>query len=74
MEETELEVDLRPLSPAEERRKEECGVSVPGLRLVRLRWTLVRLSVLPWVLIRGLAGRVFRVCRSGRLLVLGFMC
>lgn len=61
MELTELDVDFLPRSPADGRRKEECGVTVPGLRLDLFRCVLLRLSAVLFVLILGLAGKVARV-------------
>lgn len=56
MEETEEEVDLRPRRPADDRRYDECGVNVPGLRLVRLARTLVTLPIEEAVSRRGRGG------------------
>lgn len=74
MELTEEEVDLRPRRPAEGRRMEEWGVRVWGLRLERLRCALVRLSCELAVLTRGRAGRVDRVCSSGRAAIPSLRC
>jgi hypothetical protein len=51
MELTEEDVLLRPRSPAEERRKEECGVSGAGLRL--WRGVNVAVVVMAWGRTRG---------------------
>lgn len=58
IDETDELVLFRPLSPAEDRRYEECGVRVWGLRLCRFRVMEPLLSLDAVVLMRGLAGNV----------------
>lgn len=74
MELTELDVDLRPRRFADERRMEECGVRVCGLRLWRFRAVLELLATVLLVFTRGLAGSVARVCNSGRWPMLALRC
>ena len=67
-------MDLRPLNPAEDRRTEECGVRVCGLKLDLFRCMLVPPSPEPWVSILGLGGSVALVCNSGLVPMFAFLC